>query len=151
MFELILDHPEDLLSFEIILFIVVLATLCLILLIGYLLSLNANDCRESLKPLTHRQRRIVANIRWNPSGSISYLRLRRKCFKPWALRKTVQIVSEFPKIEELSLTGIKIKDSSIPLLAEAKNVKCLRVIDAEISDEGIDELEKLMPQCRIER
>ncbi len=58
-------------------------------------------------------------------------------------------LKEMQKLNSLWLNATKVGDRAIPALANLKSLRTLTIYDAHFSDDGIDQLRKQLPGCRV--
>jgi len=56
-----------------------------------------------------------------------------------------------PLLTELDLQGTSVTDASIPVLKVMTALKTLNLEKTQISDRGVRELQKALPNCKIKR
>ena len=61
----------------------------------------------------------------------------------------LRLLADFESIERLSLVGTQVTNAAVPHLKQFTRLRFLDVSGTEITDDGIAELQKALPNCRI--
>jgi hypothetical protein len=60
-------------------------------------------------------------------------------------------MQDFPELQQLDLTSVPITDLGLAMLQPCKNLRQLKLKGTKVTDEGVRELQRRLPQLKIER